>query len=44
MNPAETPLDQLKDIHLPAQVDQLQLAPGWWFVIALFLGLRDFCR
>ncbi len=31
------PLDQLKDIHLPQQVDQLQLAPGWWLVIGLFL-------
>lgn len=34
------PLDQLKDIHLPEQVNWWPLAPGWWGVIALaFIGL-----
>ena len=37
--PAPNPLDQLKDIHLPEQIEQFQLAPGWWFLIALTSGL-----
>jgi hypothetical protein len=33
--PAANPLDQLKDIHLPDQIEQFQLAVGWWVLIAL---------
>ena len=36
--PAPSPLDQLKDIHLPEQIDQFQLAPGWWILIAIVIG------
>lgn len=35
MNQAENPLDKLRDIHLPDQIDTFQLAPGWWFVLFL---------
>lgn len=31
------PLDELKDIHLPASVDWWPLAPGWWVLAALIL-------
>lgn len=31
------PLDELKDIHLPASVDWWPLAPGWWVLVALIL-------
>jgi len=37
--PAQNPLDQLKDIHLPGQLDHFQLAPGWWILIAIGFGL-----
>jgi hypothetical protein len=32
-------LGQLRDIHLPAEISWWPLAPGWWLVAALFLGL-----
>ncbi len=35
--PAENPLDQLRDIHLPDQVDQFPFAPGWWILLAILL-------
>ncbi|MBV1908496.1 MAG: DUF4381 domain-containing protein [Kangiellaceae bacterium] len=35
--PAENPLDQLRDIHLPDQIDQFPYAPGWWLLLALFI-------
>ncbi|WP_196137827.1 DUF4381 domain-containing protein [Aliikangiella sp. G2MR2-5] len=41
MNQAENPLNQLRDIHLPEQINQFELAPGWWLIIFLlfcFLG------
>lgn len=31
------PLDELKDIHLPASVDWWPLAPGWWGLATLTL-------
>ena len=37
MNQAENPLDKLRDIHLPEQLDTFQLAPGWWFLMFLIL-------
>ena len=39
MNQAENPLDKLRDIHLPAQLDSFQLAPGWWFLLFVLLCL-----
>jgi len=39
-SPAENPLDQLRDIHLPDQIDQFPYAPGWWILLAfLLMGL-----
>jgi len=35
--PAENPLDQLRDIHLPDQIDQFPYAPGWWILVAFVL-------
>jgi hypothetical protein len=35
--PAENPLDQLRDIHLPDQVDQFPSAPGWWLLLTIIL-------
>jgi len=35
--PAENPLDQLRDIHLPDAVDQFPYAPGWWILLAIVL-------
>lgn len=29
------PLDQLRDIHQPQPIDSMELAPGWWLLIAL---------
>ena len=38
MNP--NPLDQLKDIHLPTEVNWWPLAPGWWaLAVLVLLGL-----
>ncbi len=39
MNQQANPLDELRPIHLPEQMDFWQLAPGWWIVIALIIGL-----
>jgi hypothetical protein len=33
------PLDQLRDIHLPEPISWWPLAPGWWFVIILVIGI-----
>lgn len=33
--PEANPLDQLRDIHLPATIDWWPLAYGWWIVIAI---------
>ncbi len=35
--PAPPSLDQLREIHLPAEVGIWPPAPGWWFAIALLL-------
>ncbi|WP_448552224.1 DUF4381 domain-containing protein [Thalassotalea montiporae] len=32
------PLTQLKDIHLPQQVTNLPIAPGWWLLLVLSIG------
>ncbi|REL30161.1 DUF4381 domain-containing protein [Thalassotalea euphylliae] len=32
------PLAQLKDIHLPEQVTNLPIAPGWWLLLMLIIG------
>ncbi|WP_448210880.1 DUF4381 domain-containing protein [Colwellia sp. MEBiC06753] len=31
------PLAQLKDIHLPEQVNNYPIAPGWWLLLAIVL-------
>jgi hypothetical protein len=36
---AASPLEQLKDIHLPDPIEQFQLAPGWLILIILTIGL-----
>ncbi|MDH5737172.1 MAG: DUF4381 domain-containing protein [Gammaproteobacteria bacterium] len=33
------PLAELKDIHLPPAIDSFLLAPGWWIMMLLALGL-----
>ena len=33
------PLAQLKDIHLPAQIANYPLAPGWWIAAILLIAL-----
>lgn len=38
MQPTPTPLDQLADIHLPAEPGWWPLAPGWWILLALAIG------
>lgn len=39
MSQAPNPLDQLRDIHAPTALDNLQLAVGWWVVIGLLITL-----
>ena len=36
------PLAQLKDIHLPADIHNYPLAPGWWLLALLILALLIF--
>ncbi|MGB1262000.1 MAG: DUF4381 domain-containing protein [Cognaticolwellia sp.] len=36
------PLAQLKDIHLPADVHNYPVAPGWWLLMAAVLALIIF--
>ena len=36
------PLAQLKDIHLPGDVHNYPIAPGWWFVALAVLALLIF--
>jgi hypothetical protein len=35
--PAENPLDQLRDIHLPDPIDVFPYAPGWWILLSVLL-------
>ncbi len=35
--PAENPLDKLRDIHLPDQIDSFPSAPGWWLLLTVIL-------
>ncbi len=35
--PSKNPLDQLRDIHLPEQIDQFPSAPGWWILLAIII-------
>ncbi|PUA30039.1 MAG: hypothetical protein B0W54_05790 [Cellvibrio sp. 79] len=37
MQPNQSPLDQLADIHLPDSVSWWPLAPGWWAILALLI-------
>lgn len=34
----QTMLEQLRDIHLPAEVSWWPLAPGWWILLFLFVA------
>lgn len=45
-NQVSNPLDQLRDIHLPTDINYFELAPGWWFliIISIFLMLFYFLR
>lgn len=38
----QTLLEQLRDIHLPAEVSWWPLAPGWWILLFLFLAAAIF--
>ncbi len=38
-SPDQPSLDQLREIHLPAEVSFWPLAPGWWLALALLLVL-----
>lgn len=42
MNPHMNPLDQLQDIHLPAQVSAWPPAYGWWLLLLLTIALLVF--
>ncbi len=33
------PLAQLKDIHLPAEINNYPVAPGWWLLAVILLAL-----
>ena len=35
--PQASPLDNLKDIHLPENIDQFPSAIGWWIVLSLII-------
>lgn len=35
--PAENPLDKLRDIHLPDQIDSFPSALGWWLLLTIAL-------
>jgi hypothetical protein len=37
-----SPLDNLKDIRLPAEVNQYPNAPGWWILLALVIVICSF--
>lgn len=37
MQPNQSPLDQLADIHLPDSVSWWPLAPGWWALLVLLV-------
>lgn len=39
MSPAMDPLAQLNDIHLPPAINQLPVAPGWWFLVLSAIAL-----
>ena len=38
MNPTD-PLANLRDIHLPGEVSWWPLAPGWWILFVVIIGL-----
>jgi len=40
--PAENPLDKLRDIHLPKEIDQFPAAYGWWILVALIVIVLAF--
>ena len=42
MNDAD-PLAQLRDIHLPPPIGWWPLAPGWWILAAIALGVLTIC-
>jgi len=39
---AASPLDQLRDIHLPEQIEQFPYAPGWWILLTAIILLVCF--
>ena len=41
--PAENPLANLKDIHLPPAVSWWPPAPGWWILAVFFVFLTVLC-
>ena len=40
--PASNPLDQLKDIHLPEQIDQFPIAIGWWILLIIIIFISGY--